>query len=306
MADARLALVTTAGAWETDEDAEPLVAALAELSITAVAADWDDADRDWSEFELVVLRSPWNYTDHVERFLAWAERVEAVSTLVNPLSVLRWNTDKHYLDDLARAGLPVVATSFVHPDDPRPEDPTTDFPAHGMFVVKPAVSAGSKDTARYAEDEHDAAAAHVRRLLDRGRDVMIQPYMDAVDDHGETGMLFFDGEFSHAFRKGALLTAGVPDVGRLYAVENIGPREPSAAELALAHDVLEQAARRFGGEPMVYDRVDVLPGADGKPMLLELELAEPSYFLSTDPAGAHRAAAAYAHALERSRNGEGR
>jgi hypothetical protein len=307
----RVALVTATGAWETDDDAEPLVAALAEIGIDAVAAIWDDPEVDWSSFELAVLRSPWDYTERVHEFLAWAERVEATTPISNDTTVLRWNTDKHYLGELAEAGLSVVPTTYLSAADEslatqrRAEhgDSAVEahLPAEGQFVVKPTVSSGSRNTARYDSDQRPAAAAHAARLLDEGRDVMVQPYLDSVDDVGETGMLFFAGEFSHGFRKGALLTDGPANVDGLYAREEIASRRPSVAELELAHDIVVWVTERFGGEPPTYARVDVLAGPGGRPMLLELELTEPSYFLETDPDSAPRAARAYAAVLERHR-----
>ncbi len=292
----RLALVTARDAWVTDDDAEPLVAALAERGVAAEAVVWDDEDVDWSRYDGAVLRSPWDYTERVEQFLAWADRVGAVIPLWNPSTILRWNTDKHYLGDLARAGLSVVPTTFLDAADPL-ADPASALPSAGRYVVKPTISSGSRDTARYDQDQRGDALAHVIRLLAKGRDVMVQPYVDSVEERGETGMLFFGGEFSHAFRKGALLTGGAAVVDGLYAREDIEPRTPRDDELALAEAVLDETARRTGGGRPLYARVDVLRGDHGAPMLLELELTEPSYFLATDAEAPARAAAAYVRAV---------
>lgn len=294
----RVALVTARDAWETDDDAEPLVDALAGLGVHASAQIWDDDAVDWSSFDAVVLRSPWDYTERAEQFLAWADRVEAVTPLWNPPAILRWNTDKRYLGDLAAAGLSVVPTTFLSAADPL-ADPGAALPTEGRYVVKPTVSSGSRDTARYDQDGRGDALAHVIRLLGDGRDVMVQPYVESVDERGETGMLFFDGEFSHAFRKGALLTGGAANVDGLYAREEIEPRTPRSDELALAEAVLDDVAARFGPDRPLYARVDVLRGEHGAPMLLELELTEPSYFLATDLGAAARAAGAYLRALGR-------
>ena len=145
----------------------------------------------------------------------------------NPARVLRWNTDKRYLGELAADGLAVVPTTFLLAGDPdsmrRAADPFATVGTEGDIVVKPTVSAGSKDTARHSPDDRATAAEHTRRLLAAGRDVMVQPYLDAVDDLGETGMVFLRGEFSHGFRKGPLLLDGPADVDGLFALEQIGP-----------------------------------------------------------------------------------
>jgi len=296
-----VALVTAAGAWATDDDAEPLVAALAAVDLVARPARWDDPTVDWAGFDLVVLRSPWDYTERATEFLAWADAVAAVSDLRNPAEVLRWNTDKRYLGELAAAGLAVVPTTYLLAQEHGGTDASAAIREllhdDGDTVVKPTVSAGSRDTARYTPSDHRPAIAHAQRLLDEGRDVMVQPYLASVDRLGETGMLFFGGEFSHGFRKGALLTDGAAQVDGLFAVEQIEPRQPSGAELTLARAVLDLVHARFGSGPLLYARVDVLADGGGAPQLLELELTEPSYFLATDPLSATRAAAAYAACL---------
>jgi glutathione synthase/RimK-type ligase-like ATP-grasp enzyme len=296
-----VALATATDAWQVDEDAPLLVAALEVEGISAVPAVWDDPGVDWSSFDLVVLRSTWDYTDRLGEFLAWIDRIATVTTVANPPATIRWNTDKHYLDDLARRGVAVVPTSFVDAgaipvgaeiratltavlDDAAAE--------RRELVVKPTVSAGSKDTARYDERQLDGAAAHALRLLEDGRDVMVQPYLSSVDVAGETGMVLLDGVYSHAFRKGALLRDGAADVDGLFAVEEISATTPAGDELELARAVLHAATEALGGIAPRYARVDVLRGHDGTPVLLELELTEPSFFLWTAPDAPARVARA--------------
>ncbi|HXE66082.1 MAG TPA: hypothetical protein VN630_03485, partial [Rhodanobacteraceae bacterium] len=215
--------------------------------------------------------------------------------VLNPLDVIRWNTDKHYLGDLARAGVPVVPSAFVEPgEDPLP---ITDalFAAHPSMhdvVVKPAVGAGSRDAQRHARDEREPILVHVQRLLDRQRSVLLQPYLDAVDTCGETALLFFEGEFSHAIRKGPLLRRGQGSTAGLYAEETIEPRTPTADELAVAQRAIAAIPFR---QPLLYARVDLIRDDDGAPRLLELELVEPSVFA----AHANGVAARFAGAIMR-------
>ena len=114
----RVALVSARAARHLDEDLAPLLAALDEAGAEAVIADWDDPGVDWSGFRLALLRSAWDYTERLAEFLAWADRTSRLTTLLNPPAVVRWNTDKHYLRDLARAGVPTVPTRFVEPEEP--------------------------------------------------------------------------------------------------------------------------------------------------------------------------------------------
>jgi glutathione synthase/RimK-type ligase-like ATP-grasp enzyme len=296
MSRPRVALATAATAWDQDEDAPFLVPALDSLGVDVAPAVWDDPGVDWAGFDLVVVRSTWDYTSRLDQFLAWADAVEAVTRLANPARVLRWNTDKRYLGELTADGLAVVPTSFLLADDPdslaAAADLLDDATAAGDIVVKPTVSAGSKDTARYTPAERSDAVEHARRLLDGGRNVMVQPYLSGVDRDGETGMVFLRGELSHGFRKGPLLLGGAADVDGLFAVEQIEPREPSPAEVELGLAVVAACERRCGVDGLLYARVDVLPGPDGEPIVLEAELTEPSLFLEQSAGAAHRAAAA--------------
>ena len=265
--------VALAGCTALDDPDEPaLIAALAAVGVAAEGRPWD-ADVDWSSYNLVVVRSTWDYVERREEFLAWAD---AVPRLANPAAVLRWNTDKRYLQRLADAGVPVVPTTYV----------TSDFVAPaGEYVVKPTVSVAAMDTARYGSGDEVAARAHVARLVGAGREVMVQPYLASVETHQETSLLFVGGEYSHGAQKGRVLTG----VGALSPTEwDLGPREPSAAERALADQVLAAV-----DEPLLYARVDLLAGQDG-PLLLELELTEPFLFLDFADGAADRFAAAIA------------
>ncbi|TDB75413.1 hypothetical protein E1165_11080 [Micromonospora sp. KC723] len=272
----RVALVTCDRLTDLDPDDRLVLAPLAGRGVRVDPAVWDDPDVDWPAYDLVVLRSPWDYALRRDEFVAWAD---TVPQLVNPADVVRWNTDKRYLGELAAAGVPTVPTSWVDPgaDWTPPAGP-------GQYVVKPAVSAGSQDTGRYdpADPQHrELAVAHVRRLSAAGRVAMVQPYLDAVDTAGETALLFLAGPdgltLSHAIRKGPMLDG--PDLGveGLYRPEDITARSATPDQLAVAEQVL--AAVPGGTQRLLYARVDLIPGADGRPVLVELELTEPSLFV---------------------------
>ncbi|HAI59410.1 MAG TPA: hypothetical protein DCM32_05980 [Xanthomonadaceae bacterium] len=278
----RIALATAIAAFALDDDLPPLRDALRARGHAAEAIAWDDPTVSWSRFDLVLLRSTWNYTERPAEFLGWCEAVAGKTRLVNPPALVRWNTDKRYLADLAGAGVPVIPSHYLAPGD----DPAS-FPPHPEFVVKPCIGAGSRDTQRYTAPNRAAAVAHAKRLLDAGRHVLVQPYLEAVDTAGETALLFFAGRYSHAIRKGPLLQRDGHATRALFAPEAITPREPSAAEIEVAHRAL---AAIPGGAPL-YARVDLLPSADG-PQLLELELTEPSLFFAHAPGSAERFVAA--------------
>lgn len=283
----RIALVTAAEAQSLDEDLPPLIAAFAG---DAVAVCWDDAAVDWSTFDLVLLRSAWDYVPRLAEFLAWCDRVAAVTRLLNPPALVRLNTDKHYLADLAARGLATVPSFFLEPGRHVAadlQDIVSGLPSE-EFVVKPAVGAGSKDAQRYRRRQINTATRHADVLLQDRRSVLVQPYLDQVDSAGETALIFLDGEFSHAIRKGPLLRLDEGPTEKLFAPEEITARVPTSDELALATRVV---AAIPGGAPL-YARVDLLRAADGSPCVLELELTEPSLFFPYSPGSAARYVAA--------------
>lgn len=274
----RVALVTCRELPEGDEDADLLAAACAARDVRTTWEIWDDPAVDWAGYDLAVIRSTWDYARRRDEFLAWAE---TVSRLANPASAVRGNTDKTYLRDLAAAGVPVVPTSWLVPGEADPD--AFGFP-DGDVVIKPSVGCGSIDVGRYRPDQLPAARDHLRRLVSGGRTAMVQPYLDAVDTAGETALFFVHGRYSHAVGKAAMLGAGdQPQTDGLYKEETVTAREPSAAE----RDLAAAALAALPGD-LLYARVDVLPGPGGDPVVLEVELTEPSFFLAYADAAAQR------------------
>jgi len=292
---ARVALVTCAALPDLDSDDRLLTGPLAALGISAEPVTWDDPAVDWGGYQLAVVRSTWDYARRRDEFVAWTRRVPR---LLNPSDVIAWNTDKSYLGELAAAGAPVVPTVWLAPGATWTTLDTERHPDTGRhWVVKPAVSAGSLDTGRYdlADPVHRRlVAAHLARLHAAGRVAMMQPYLPAVDDHGETSLLYFGGRYSHAIRKGPMLAGPDDAQPTLYRPEEISPREPSAAEHEAARRVLAAVP---GADELLYARVDLIPGPDGEPLLIELELTEPSVFLGYGEGAAQRFAAAIASRL---------
>ena len=287
-----IAIVTAAVSRHLDLDIAPTVSALSDLGISTQVVEWDDPGVVWSDFALVLVRSPWDYSTRLTEYLSWIDRVDAVSNLVNETAVLRWSSDKHYLIDLEHAGVPIIPSTFLHTGD------AVTLPSDGEFVVKPAVSAGSRDTQRYRSNESDKAALHAERLLAQGRDVLLQPYIRSVDDRGETALVCFDGVVSHALRKGPILSHGsaIRTVDGLYAVEDISVRPPTSDEIHVA--ALVTAAIPSSGPP-TYVRIDLVESDGGEVLVLEVEANEPSLFLDLVPGSAEKYAAAVARHLRK-------
>jgi len=258
-----LALATAADLPNLDADERLLLEPLAALGIEAMAVVWDDAEIDWSAYGACVIRSTWGYFKKRDAYLAWTRSVAARMPLFNPAPVVAWNTHKGYLRDLDARGVAVVPTAFV--DRGATVDLASLLRDRGWdeAVVKPAVSAGGFATTRVRVGE---GQEHVDAIVASG-DAMIQPYFSAVERRGEISVIAFDGAPSHAVRKFSAFERGWKDGD-----------EPSVdateQELRLARRALDAV-----GETPLYARVDMVAGVDGLPLLMELELTEPSLFL---------------------------
>lgn len=292
----RVLLATCTEPPESAGDDAGLVDALAELGIAASWAPWDDPGADFAGADLAVLRSTWDYTRRRAEFLAWCESVPA---LANPARVVRWNTDKNYLLDLAAQGVGVVPSEVIAPGQ-RPDGFAAMAGPGGEFVIKPAVGAGSRDAARFGHEDDEAARAHVNILHSQGRTAVLQPYQPAVDLQGETAVVFLGGVYSHGFVKGPMLASASANGER--APEGVRPAEPGGAQRRAAEDTLDAACSLLdvSRRDLLYARADLVGGASGEPLVLELELSEPSLgFRQTGADAAHRFASAVRAALSR-------
>ncbi len=284
----RIGLATCRALPDLDADDRPLIEELTDRGFRAEPLVWDDPDIDWSAFDLVVVRSTWDYSPRRDEFVAWARRVPR---LLNPADVLAWNTDKGYLRVLEEAGIPVIPTIWLDPARHLSKRAVhTRMPAFGDFVVKPVVGAGAKDAGRYqpvSAQSRALAISHAVGLLDAGRAVMIQPYVTSVDTAGETCLVFIDGELSHAVRKDALLTGPSSESDEPFLRERMMPAQATEEQVAVARRALAVAAEQLDlDRPLLYARVDLVTGDDGTPMVIELELTEPSLWLQHDGDGA--------------------
>jgi glutathione synthase/RimK-type ligase-like ATP-grasp enzyme len=275
----RIALATCRNIPEPDVD-EPLVLeAFAKADVEAKLLAWDDPAASFGDYDLVILRSTWNYFEHLDEFLAWAARMRA---LRNPLEIVRWNAVKTYLRDLEARGVAVVPTTFVS----KGENARLADVAWKDVVVKPVVSAGSFCTERF--DHDDPRGQVFLDGLSRERDVMIQKWMPAVNDYGERSLVLIDGEFTHAIRKSPRFAGGEEHVSDEMP---IAPDERAFAEKAIA------AAQ---ATDLLYGRVDIIRDDDGTLRVMELELVEPSLFFKQCPRALDRFVASAMKAVRRS------
>ncbi|MGW1075169.1 ATP-grasp domain-containing protein [Streptomyces sp. NPDC002537] len=282
MSAVRIAVVTSGIGVAGDADLPLVVDALRARGFAAEAVTWDADAVSWDAFDLVVIRSAWDYVVRPGEFLEWVDATARVTRLWNPAPVVRWNSDKRYLLELAGRGVPVVPTRFIEPGGQPYGD--EDFVGPDGVVVKPAISGGARDTARYEPGRHADAVRHARMLLDEGRTVMVQPYMRRVEE-GERALVFLSGTFSHAIRKEPVLTEpGVIDNDK-EAHPGVAPYRPTEREIRTAREALAAVP---SSEVPLYARVDLALGEAGEPLVMELELIEPNLFLQDNPQGLKR------------------
>ena len=250
-----------------------------------------DAGIDWAGFDVVAVRSPWDYSRRHDEFLGWADA--AGPNLHNAAALMRWNADKAYVGDLRDAGLAAVETTYLPPGSDWAGD-------EREIVIKPTVSAGGRDTGRFGPGLQAETRALIERIHAAGKTAMVQPFQASVDKLGETALVFIDGEFSHPLRKGSVLqpdeVAPVRSTDLMVAEAMYDPElvlagtyEPD--ELELAERIVRHITERFSYVPL-YARVDMLRGQDGAPVLLELEAVEPNLYFNEFPEGAPRLAEA--------------
>ncbi|MBI5431217.1 MAG: hypothetical protein HZA52_00115 [Planctomycetes bacterium] len=283
----KLRLATCRPTPKFDTDEAPLLAALAARGIDATLGAWHDERVGWEEPGATVIRSTWNYIHHLGAFLDWAERASTAGPFWNPLAIVRWNIHKRYLLELEARG--VATTPTVLFERGANVDLAVELEARGWsaFVVKPAVGAGSFGTRRFARSELADARTHLAGLL-ATRDMLLQPYLSSVDDYGERALVWLDGEFTHAIRKQPRWSGQKENVSTALAIE---PDERALGEAALAPIAslvagasrVEGSSRTAPSSELLYARVDVARDASNRPVLMELELIEPSLFLAQHP-----------------------
>jgi glutathione synthase/RimK-type ligase-like ATP-grasp enzyme len=267
----RVALAASEGFGDLDDGWPLLQEALAAAGVDPHVVIWDDPMVDWQSFDLVTVNYAWGYVTRRREFLEWAARVATETRLVNPEPVVKWNSEKTYLADLAADGIPIVPTWWVPPG-------AGWTPPSDDYVIKPSVASGSLGAARYRRAGVDTAEEHVRRLHRDGQTVMVQPYQPAIDAHGEVALIYFDHQFSHAVGKRALLQLDVGEIERLWEQHVISATDATDRQRSLAEATLDAVSQRVG--PSAYARVDVIDDFDGHPLVLEVELIEPAFYFT--------------------------
>jgi glutathione synthase/RimK-type ligase-like ATP-grasp enzyme len=269
-----VAVVTCLKIPDPDHDQELLLGALRQSGLRAELLAWDDPKGDPGAFDLCVLRSCWDYYRDPPRFLAFVADAARRSRLWNPEKILRWNLHKRYLRELENAGLPIIPTVWL--DKGASVDLATVMETNSWddVVVKPAISASSFGTERFQIDRVDEGQRFLDTMLAE-RDVMVQRYIKDATGMGERAIVWIDGRLTHAVRKFPRFTGDGENVSEALPI--------SKSERAIAQQALSLVE-----DELLYARVDVMNDEDGKLLVSELELMEPSLFLRRSPAALER------------------
>jgi glutathione synthase/RimK-type ligase-like ATP-grasp enzyme len=279
-----IVLATSAALPGLAPDDRLLLRALRSRGLAAEPVVWEDRLFEWGRASICVIRSTWDYAYRRQEFLAWVRRTAETAPLWNPAPVVTWNTHKQYLVDLANRGVPTVPTRVLGAGSRMPLADVLADTGWEEVILKAAVAQTGRYLTRVRPDGHAAGQRHLDRLLP-SEDMLVQPFFPGVTVEGETSLVFVDGAFSHAARK-----RPAPGDFRVHddfdgTIEAV---TPSPAQLDVGRRALAAVA-----EPLLYARVDLVPGPAG-PVVMELELVEPDLYLATAPGSAERLAAAVA------------
>lgn len=264
-------------------DDEHAIAPLEALGWRVSTVSWRQTAVPWREFDLVIIRSTWDYWDDVEAFLDTLAHIDRETRLVNPLELVKWNLRKTYLGDLQRRGIPIVPTIWPQKIAAAGFAPLFRQLHNDELVIKPVVGANGQDAFRVSTGDSSEQLQAISSRFS-GKPAMVQSFMPHILDEGEFSLFYFDGKYSHAILK-------VPVGGEFRSQEERGAEihaidpEPLLLSRALA------ALRALDIEPL-YARIDFVRDESGDFRLMEQELIEPSLYLRMDKKAPGRFAAA--------------
>jgi glutathione synthase/RimK-type ligase-like ATP-grasp enzyme len=277
-------LATWSGAPELSDDERELPAALRARGIDARVRAWDDPTVDWEDAGIVVVRGVRDYAQKLDQFRAWTRSLRRV---LNHPDVMEWNTDKHYLLELEKRGMPIIPTTWLEPEVGYSKHQIhSRIPAHGDFVIKPAVGSGGRGTGRYTSTHaasRQEAILHADRQLSKGRTVMIQRYLEQIEQQGEISLIYFNGLSQHMVVKQPMLHTSFRSVDDVQE-EVASAREASEEEWRWGEQIRRAIHSyikdRLGrDEQLLYCRVDLVRDGNGGFYAMEVSLIDGSLYL---------------------------
>lgn len=282
--------------------------ALRELGLDVDRRAWCDASMDWNRTRSAVFRTTWDYFDRWNEFSPWLENTARQTRLFNAPALVRWNLDKHYLQDLDRTGVVVVPTTYVDQGAHVPLSQAADAHGWSKVVIKPAIAGGAVDTylVNLQDDAHVLSPQppnqeHRETLwhnLVAKQDMLVQPFLTNVVRAGEVSLVWIDGKVTHGVLKQA--KSGdfrvQDDHGGTVNLIDVDTEMASLAQ-GIMDQCLSLCSER-NWEPPLYARVDVMRGEGGEWMLSELEMVEPELWFRFCPEAAHILAKAIKERLD--------
>ena len=278
----RVALITWAGLPQGAESEQLLLPHLAAAGVEAEFVDWRNTACDFTRFDLLVLRSCWDYHLRAAEFIGWLQHATQATPALNAVDTVLWNYNKFYLREVEALGIEIAPTIFVSHAETLGAKLVT-IRNWDRIVVKPAISASAHNTSLMDGATFSAESEPVRRM--QGQPFLVQEFIAEIQKQGEISFVYIDGRFSHAALKR-------PAAGDFRVQQEHGGSSellhPSPALLDQANHI---AARVPQVRDSLYCRIDAV-ARDGKLLLMELELIEPELFLKlAEPAAKNFAAA---------------
>jgi hypothetical protein len=261
---------------------ELLTKALERHGFEANRVGWDDPDYDWSSSNFIIFRAIWDYFHRYLEFEPWLNKVQTITSVINPPEIIEWNIDKHYLLDLEQLGLNIPPTMYIKAGDTRSLEAVCSESGWDHFVLKPAISGGGRHTYRFTPDGISKHEDTYQELVSK-ESMILQDFQHNVPIKGEISFMVFGGKFSHAILKKA-------KAGDFRVQDDFGGSvlsySPSEEEISYAENVV--AVSPFAP---IYARVDASWDNNNILALAELELIEPELWFREDEHAAGRLAA---------------
>lgn len=251
--------------------------ALEKRSFTVTRINWDNPEFNWAETKYVIFRTPWDYFSRYSEFAPWLEKTAGLTKFINPVDIIKWNIDKHYMLELQSAGINIPPTVFIEPSDQRSLAEITEELNWNEFILKPAISGGAWHTYRMNKDnipEHEK----IFKELIKERSMLVQEYQKSISEKGEVSYMVIGGSFTHAvLKKGK---------GADFRVQEsfggtIHDYSPSPEEIDFAQSVVAKSKKGI-----IYARIDVMWDNNDHLSLGELEVFEPALWLRRNPEAA--------------------
>jgi glutathione synthase/RimK-type ligase-like ATP-grasp enzyme len=261
------------------EDDRILAEALKREGFNSERVDWARHDVNWSGFRGAFFRTTWDYVERIDAFRAWLARVDRVTSLLNPRSLVEWSLDKHYLGALAARGVPTVPSRFLDRGWTNSLGELMEMEGWHEAVIKPCISATAYMTFRFTKETAPATEEALGALRTQ-EDFILQPFLPSVMTEGEVTLVLVDGSVTHGVRK-------VPKAGDFRVQDDFGgtvhPHDPSPDEVQVAVAAVAASGMWPGAEAPLYARVDLVRDSTGSPRVMELELIEPELWIRLNP-----------------------